>query len=112
MREGRRGGDEGRKKRRGEDGNEEGKRERRGREREDETGGKRTSKGGDSKHNITPVQITRQRISGTWHTQTYTYTHPSRVIHSSWWDGVLFTLLHFHLITLAKNSSQLADTHI
>ena len=23
--------------------------------REDETGGKRTSKGGDSKHNITPV---------------------------------------------------------
>ena len=33
--------------------------------REDETGGKRTSKGGDSKHNITPVQITRQHIRGT-----------------------------------------------
>ena len=41
------------------EGGEEGKEEEKGGEgegrREDETGGKRTSKGGDSKHNITPV---------------------------------------------------------
>ena len=69
------GGGEGRgkEKRKGEEGNGEGKGEKgRGRgegrregRREDETGGKRTSKGWDSKHNITPVQITRQHIRGT-----------------------------------------------
>ena len=64
------GGGEGRgkEKRKGEEGNGEGKGERgRRREgrREDETGGNRTSKGWDSKHNITPVQITRQHIHGT-----------------------------------------------
>ena len=33
--------------------------------RVDEIGGKRTSKRGDSKHNITPVYIARQHIRGT-----------------------------------------------
>ena len=80
--EGRRGREKG--KGREVKGGGEGRKGREGR-REDETGGKRTSKGGDSKHNITPVQITRQHIRGTWHTQTYTYTHPSRVVHSSSW---------------------------
>ena len=60
---------------------------------EDETGGKRTCKGGNSKH-------------------TQTYTHLSRVVHSSWWDGVPFPPLHLHVITLTTNRSQLADTHI
>ena len=47
--EGRReGGEEGKGRGRGGEGRREGR-------REDETGGKRTSKGGDSKHNIIPV---------------------------------------------------------
>ena len=48
------GGWEGRRER-GEEGNGEGKGRGGEGRREDETGGKRTSKGGDSKHNITPV---------------------------------------------------------
>ena len=70
------------------------------------------SKGVNSKHKITQMSSTPspwQYIRGTWHTQTYL----SRVVHlSSWWDGVLFPLLHVHLITSAYNSSHMADTDI
>ena len=57
--------------------------ERKGEERRDnETVGKRRSKG--AQHHTDKQYTHRQHICGTWHTQTYTYTHLSRVVLVRW----------------------------
>ena len=83
----------------------EGKEEEKGERREEGRGGERReeekarggegkerreygSKGGDSKlaeHHTDKQYTPWQHIHGTWHTQTHTYTHLSRVVHPSSW---------------------------
>ena len=90
---------------RGGKGEEEGRREEKGR-REDETGGRLAQHHTDKQY--TPRHATWISMRHGTHKHTHT-----RVIYpSSWWDSVPFPLLYLHLITLAMNSSHLADRHI